>query len=107
MADITNPKLLYLKGGLFVLGGLTASALLVVESPTLKTVALLAAAVWCFARAYYFAFYVVQHYADPGYRFAGLLSFVTYLIRPRAREAPGEAPRPNGPREGDGPASVQ
>ena len=78
MGDITNPRLLYLKGGLFVLTGLLASALLLLESPTLKVAALLGVAIWSFARAYYFAFYVVQHYADPGYRFAGLWSFAKY-----------------------------
>ena len=78
MGDITNPRLLYIKGGLFVFTGLFASALLLVECPTLKVAALLAIAVWSFARAYYFAFYVVGHYADPGYRFAGLWSFVRY-----------------------------
>ena len=43
--------------------------------------ALLALTVWCFARAYYFAFYVVQHWIDPGYRFAGLFDFAVYLLR--------------------------
>jgi len=27
---------------------------------------------------YYFAFYVIQHYVDPAYRFSGLWSFVCY-----------------------------
>jgi hypothetical protein len=42
---------------------------------------LLAIAIWAFCRAYYFAFYVVEHYADPNFRFAGLVDFVRYLIR--------------------------
>ena len=83
MRDITNPKLLFLKGFLFLFTGLLASFLLYVEHPTLKVVLLLALAVWCFARAYYFAFYVVGCYADPGYRFSGLWSFAVYLIRRR------------------------
>ncbi len=33
------------------------------------------------APAYYFAFYVIEHYVDPGYRFAGLWSFVRYVLR--------------------------
>ena len=45
--------------------------------------ALLAIAEWCFARFYYFAFYVIQHYVDPSYRFAGLGSFAAYLLRKR------------------------
>jgi hypothetical protein len=79
MGDITNPGLLYVKGGLFVLTGLCASVLLLLEAPSFKVAALLAVAIWCFARAYYFAFYVVEHYVDPGYRFAGLWSFAQYV----------------------------
>jgi hypothetical protein len=37
-------------------------------------------AVWCFCRSYYFAFYVIEHYVDPSYRFSGLWSFVRYLL---------------------------
>ena len=83
MADLTNPRLLYAKGLLFLLAGVLAGVLLVLEHPTLKVALLLAVTVWCFARAYYFAFYVVQQYADPGYRFAGLGSFVRYLLKRR------------------------
>jgi hypothetical protein len=80
MGDITNPKLLYLKAGLFVVTGLLACGLILVERPSLLVAALLAVAIWCFARAYYFAFYVVEHYIDPGYRYAGLWSFVRYAL---------------------------
>jgi type IV secretory pathway TrbD component len=83
MRNITNPKLLYAKGALLLLCGVLAAALLLFEHPELKTAALLALAVWCFARAYYFAFYVVEHYADPGFHFAGLGSFVVYMLRRR------------------------
>lgn len=83
MSDITNPKLLYAKGGLFVFTGAVASALLLVEQPTVQTALLLAVAVWCFARAYYFAFYVIEHYIDPGYRFAGLWDFAQYALARR------------------------
>jgi hypothetical protein len=104
MGDITNPRLLYLKGGLFVFAGLLASGLLLVECPSLKVAALLAVAVWCFARAYYFAFYVVEHYADPGYRFAGLWSFARYAWTrryPKARP-PGQSGGVGIHGEGDG-----
>lgn len=79
MADLKNKKLIYLKGVLFVLGGILASAALILERPTLKVVFLLTLAVWCFARAYYFAFYVIEHYVDGDYKFAGLGSFIRYL----------------------------
>ena len=84
MGDIRSPRLLYIKGALFLGLGLMASAILLIENPSVRTAALLAVAVWGFARAYYFAFYVVEHYIDGDYRFAGLLSFVRYLLRRRA-----------------------
>jgi hypothetical protein len=79
--DITNPRVLYIKAGLFVLGGVMAAALILIDRPSWKIAALLALAVWCFARAYYFAFYVIEHYVDPSFRFAGLWSFVRYVLR--------------------------
>jgi hypothetical protein len=83
MKDLTNPKLIKLKGLLFLLLGLAASVLLMLEEPTLKIALLLVLAVWCFCRSYYFAFYVIEHYVDPSYRFSGLGSFLTYLWRGR------------------------
>ncbi len=83
MADIKSPRLLYAKAALFVLCGVMASGLILVEMPTVKVALLLGIAIWCFARAYYFAFYVIQHYIDPSYRFAGLWSFVSYVLRKR------------------------
>jgi hypothetical protein len=87
MADIRSHRLLYIKGALFLGLGLLASALLLVENPSLRTTTLLAVAVWSFARAYYFAFYVVEHYIDDSYRFAGLLSFFRYLLKRRRGRA--------------------
>jgi hypothetical protein len=92
MTDITDPRLLYFKGLLFLLGGLVAAILLVLEHPSVKVALLLAAAVWCFARAYYFAFYVMERYVDPSYKFAGLCSLARYLARKRSREAQAREP---------------
>lgn len=83
--DLKNPRLLYLKAALLLLVGCLAGVLLLVDTPTLKAGALLAVCVWSFALAYYFAFYVVEHYVDPGYRFAGLWSFARYVMRRRDR----------------------
>jgi hypothetical protein len=87
---ITNPKVLYVKAGLFVVGGVLASIGVLLEHPTVKVAVLLAVAVWCFSRAYYFAFYVVEKYVDPGYRFAGIASFVRYVWG-RRKDAAGRA----------------
>ena len=62
-----------------------SSVLLLLESPSLKVGLPLALAVWAFCRAYYFAFYVIEHYADPGSRFAGLISFIGYALRRRTQ----------------------
>ncbi len=86
MADLKNPRLIYLKGFLFLGGGCLASAALLVEQPTPKVAFLLTVAVWCFARCYYFAFYVIEHYVDPQFRFAGLWAFAKYLVRRRSKE---------------------
>jgi hypothetical protein len=77
---ITSPRLLYLKAALMVLAGVLATSLLVMRDPSLMTVVLIAIAIWAFCRAYYFAFYVVERYADPAYRFSGLVSFARYLL---------------------------
>ena len=83
---LARPSLLYLKAGLFVAAGSLAAALVVADAPDrLRTAALVAICVWSFSRAYYFAFYVVQHYADPSFRFAGLADFAKYLVRRRRK----------------------
>jgi len=63
--------------------GVMASAILIIECPTWKAAGMLALAIWCFARFYYFAFYVIEHYVDDGYKFSGLGSFIMYLCRGR------------------------
>lgn len=83
MGDIKNPKLLYAKGGLMLAVGSLASILLIVRHPDLGTAALLTVAVWGFCRAYYFAFYVIEHYIDPRFKFAGLMAFLRYVIQRR------------------------
>src|SRR6266571_319789 len=87
MKTITSPGLIKLKGILFLLVGLLAAALLLIEHPSLKAAVLLAIAVWCFCRFYYFAFYVIEHYVDSSYRFSGLWSFFRYLVQRRKHES--------------------
>ena len=81
MKDLANPAWIKIKGALFLPLGLAAAALLWLESQSLKTALLLMLAIWCFCRAYYFAFYVIEHYVDPSYKFSGLGSFLVYLFR--------------------------
>jgi hypothetical protein len=81
MKDLSNMKVIYFKGVLFLVMGVLCSVLLIIECPTIKTGFLLGAAVWSFARLYYFAFYVIEHYVDSSYKFSGIWSFVRYLCR--------------------------
>lgn len=83
MKDLTSPFLIKLKGVLFLLVGIAAGTLLLIEHLELKMAVLLAICVWCFCRSYYFAFYVIEHYVDPGYRFSGLWSFAKYMVKKR------------------------
>ena len=83
MTDITNPKLLWAKGVLFLVLALAASLLLVIEAASVKVTVLLAVSVWAFCRSYYFAFYVIERYVDPAYRFSGLTSLLVYALRGR------------------------
>jgi hypothetical protein len=78
MTDIKSPALLYAKGFLMLAVGSLASILLLIERFDIRSAILLAVAVWGFCRAYYFAFYVIEHYIDPQYRFAGLVDFIRY-----------------------------
>jgi hypothetical protein len=85
--DITSPRLLKLKALLFLLLGAASATLLLLPAFSWQALALLALTVWAFCRAYYFGFYVLEHYADPGYRYAGILSLVEYLATGRSRGA--------------------
>jgi len=82
--DLQSAKLIYLKGFLFLVTGMLSVAALLLDSPTLRTAFLLAIAIWSFCRLYYFLFYVIEKYVDPGFKFAGLYSFLLYLLRKRA-----------------------
>jgi hypothetical protein len=62
MGDLKDPRLIYLKGFLFLVLGLMAAAGLIAQSPTLTTAILLALAIWSFCRLYYFMFYVIETY---------------------------------------------
>src|SRR6266487_5942482 len=107
MKNITSPGLIKLKGILFLLIGLFASLLLLLEQPTLKVATLLAIAVWCFCRFYYFAFYVIEHYVDSSHRFSGLWSFGRYLMHQRSgvESNTAQSPRGNQTNKHDAPQS--
>lgn len=85
MRDLCHPFWIKCKGVLFLCLGLFAGTLLLVDTPTWRAAALLALTVWGFCRAYYFAFYVIEHYVDPGHKFSGLGAFLQYCWRKRSK----------------------
>ncbi len=74
-----SPTWINLKALLFLILGVMSALLLLLQQPTVQSALLLTLTVWCFCRLYYFAFYVIERWVDPSYRFSGLLSFVRYL----------------------------
>ncbi len=79
MRDLQSSRWMWVKAVLFLIIGTVASALILVEIPEWRVLVLLALAIWAFCRAYYFAFYVIERYIDPSFRFSGLISVVRYL----------------------------
>ena len=81
--DITNKKLIAVKGVLFLLLGILSGALLILDKPTITTFILLLITVWSFARFYYFMFYVITNYIDSDFKYSGIISFVRYWLSKR------------------------
>ncbi len=59
--DLQSRRAIVAKGILFLVLGLLSSALLLADSRSWRHAVLLALAIWAFCRAYYFAFYVIEH----------------------------------------------
>jgi glucan phosphoethanolaminetransferase (alkaline phosphatase superfamily) len=78
--DLTSSKWIYTKGFLLLLISLISAALILIQVPRWDILALLLICLWASCRSYYFAFYVIQNYVDPDYRFSGLFDFTRYLL---------------------------
>ena len=59
--DITSPKILKLKGALFLFLGILSGVLLLAPVISWRGLGLIALCIWAFCRAYYFCFYVMHH----------------------------------------------
>lgn len=81
--DLHSRKAIVAKGALFVVLTLGAVTLLLVESPTWPTAVALGIALWAACRSYYFAFHVLEHWIDPGFRYRGLIDLAGYALRRR------------------------
>lgn len=94
MGNLRDPRLMVLKAGLFLVVGSLAGAALRLECPSPRVALLLALCVWSFARAYDFAFSVVEHDIDGSSKYAGLGSFVRHRLRRRRGGPLATLPRP-------------
>jgi hypothetical protein len=79
MRNLVDPRWMKVKAVLFLLLGFGSGTLLLLEHPSWHVAFCLGIAIWSFCRFYYFAFYVIEHYVDPGWRFSGLWSFARYM----------------------------
>jgi hypothetical protein len=80
MGDLKSSRLIILKGFLFLLMGIVAAGTLLLENFNLRDGFLLVIAIWGFCRFYYFAFYVIEKYVDPSFKFSSLWAFGVYLM---------------------------
>ena len=79
--DLTDPRLMYLKAGLFLVMGLLCAGAIYAQNPGILTLALLVITVWSFCRLYYFFFYVIEKYIDSSYKFDSMHSAIIFLIK--------------------------
>lgn len=74
-----------IKAALFAGIGLLSGWLLWMSIPTFKSLVLLVLCVWAFCRLYYFAFYVIEKYVDPAFKFSGVLDAAKYLMKMKGK----------------------
>jgi len=79
--DLKSTRLMKLKALLFVLITLVASGLLLLRTPEIGSALLLLVALWAACRAYFFLFYVLEHYVDPTFRYRGIWDLLSSLRR--------------------------
>ena len=81
--DIQSKKLIIVKGFLFAFVGALGALGIWLQIPDGRTALLLAITIWACCRFYYFAFYVIEHYVDENFKFAGLWAMVIWLWQRR------------------------
>lgn len=77
--DLTSPIWIYAKAAGFLLVGLMSSLLILMQLPRWDVAFYPAVSIWAFARAYYFAFYVIEHYIDPEFQYRGIIDLLYYF----------------------------
>jgi hypothetical protein len=85
MRDLQTAWSMWLKAILFLIIGVASVCLILIELPDWKILLLLCLAIWSFCRAYYFAFYVIERYLDPNFRYSGLFSVARHWLQQRKK----------------------
>lgn len=84
--DLTDPRLMALKAGLFVLAFALCGVVVAVmhirgdRAGLWWSVGAYLLGGWCLSRSYYFAFYVITAYCDPRFRYSGVWSAVRWVM---------------------------
>ena len=81
MGDLRSRKLIVLKGVLFFLLALMASAYSLCEFPLWIRIIALMTGLWAFARFYYFLFYVLEKYVDQNLKYTGIYDLILSLLK--------------------------
>lgn len=82
--DLTSGKAIVLKGLLFLLIGLLAAGMNLLDGRLSVRAASLLICIWAMCRFYYFLFYVLEKYVDPSLRYAGIFSLLKAIRRRKA-----------------------
>ena len=91
MSDLQSKRWIIAKGIAFLGIAVVAAALILFESQSVRTAALLALLVWAACRFYYFLFYVLQRYVDPTLRYASIIALVRTVLAKRSRSVRDDA----------------
>lgn len=83
--DLRSPRLLHLKGWLFLLIAFLSALLVLAESPHLRTFCLLLTLAWSASRFYYYLFYVLEKYAGRDRPYAGIWDEISRILSRRRK----------------------
>lgn len=86
--DLQRPSSMILKAAMFLAITTLVGIAIAFDPPTSRvlSLAMYAVGVWAAARAYYFAFYVIERYCDPTFKYAGVWSAIMWVVRHRRRQ---------------------
>lgn len=88
MSDLTSKRVIFVKGWLFLAIAAISAYLIVQRSPHVVTAVLAGTLVWSSCRFYYFLFYVLEKYVDPGMKYRGVWHLYGQLRRARLQGKP-------------------